>query len=52
MTQKERRRENRRKKHQREALIEMRNMYGNKELTPYNAVLQIRAKEKSTIRLS
>ena len=52
MTQKERRRENRRKKHQREALIEIRNMYGNKDLTPYNAVLQIRAKEKSTIRLS
>jgi hypothetical protein len=52
MTQKERRRENRRKKHQREALIEMRNMYGKKDLTPYNAVLQIRAKGKATIRLS
>lgn len=52
MTQKERRRENRRKKHQREALIEMRNMYGNKDLTPYNAVLQIRTNRKATIRLS
>ena len=52
MTQKERRRENRRKKHQREALIEMRNMYGNKDLTPYNAVLQIRTNGKATIRLS
>ena len=52
MTQKERRTENRRKKHQREALIEMRNMYGNKDLTPYNAVLQIRTKGKATIRLS
>ena len=52
MTQKERRRENRRKKHQREALIEMRNMYGNKDLTPYTAVLQIRTNGKATIRLS
>lgn len=52
MTQKERRRENRRKKHQREALIEMRNMYGKKDLTPYNAVLQLRSNGKATIRLS
>ena len=52
MTQKERRRENRRKKHQREALIEIRNMYGNKDLTPDNAVLQIRTNGKATIRLS
>ena len=52
MSNRAKQRENRRKKHQREALIEMRNMYGNKDLTPYNAVLQIRAKGKATIRLS
>ena len=52
MTQKERRRENRRKKHQREALLEMRNMYGHKDLTPYNAVLQIRTNGKAPIKLS
>ena len=52
MTKNERRGEIRRKKHQREALIEMRNMYGNKDLTPYNAVLQIRTNRKATIRLS
>ena len=51
MTGKERRRANRRKKHQREALLEMRNMYGNKDLTPYNAVLRIRTNEKADIRL-
>lgn len=51
MTGKERRRANRRKKHQREALMEMRNMYGNKDLTPYNAVLQVRTSGKADIRL-
>ena len=51
MTAKERRRANRRKKHQREAMIEMRNMYGNKDLTAYNAVLQIRTNGKADIRL-
>lgn len=51
MTGKERRRANRRKKHQREALLEMRNMSGNKDLTPYNAVLRIRTNEKADIRL-
>ena len=39
MTAKERRRANRRMKHQREALLEMKNMYGNKDQTAYNAVL-------------
>ena len=52
MSNRAKQRENRRKKHQREALIEMRNMYGNKDLTPYNAVLQIRTNRKATIRLS
>ena len=51
MTQKERRRANRRKKHEREAMIEMRNMYGNKDLTAYNAVLQMRTNGKAEIRL-
>ena len=51
MTAKERRRSNRRKKHQQEALLEMRNMYGNKDLTPYNAVLQICTGGKAEIRL-
>lgn len=51
MTAKERRRSNRRKKHQREAMIEMRNMYGNKDLTAYNAVLQIRTHGTAEIRL-
>ena len=51
MTQKERRRENRRKKHQREALIEIRNMYGNKDLTPYNAVLKMKKGKNASITL-
>ena len=51
MTAKERRRANRRKKYQREAMIEMRNMYGNKDLTAYNAVLQIRTNGAAEIRL-
>lgn len=51
MNSKERRRANRRKKHQREAMIEMRNMYGNKDLTAYNAVLQMRTNGKAEIRL-
>jgi hypothetical protein len=51
MTAKERRRANRRMKHQREALLEMKNMYGNKDLTAYNAVLQIRTNGKADIRL-
>ena len=51
MTAKERRRANRRKKHEQEALLEMRNMYGRKDLTAYNAVLQIRTNGKAEIRL-
>ena len=51
MTAKERRRANRRKKYQREALLEMKNMYGNKDLTAYNAVLQIRTNGAAEIRL-
>ena len=51
MTQIERRRANRRKKHEREAMIEMRNMYGNIDLTAYNAVLQMRTNGKAEIRL-
>ena len=51
MTAKERRRANRRKKHQRETLLEMKNVYGNKDLTAYNAVLQIRTNGKADIRL-
>ena len=51
MTSKERRRANRRKKHEREAMLEMRNMYGSRDLTPYNAILQMRANGKAEIRL-
>lgn len=51
MTSKERRRANRRKKHEREAMLEMRNMYGNRDLTPYNAILQMRTNGKAEIRL-
>lgn len=51
MTSKERRRTNRRKKHEREAVLEMRNMFGNKDLTPYNAILQMRTNGKAEIRL-
>ena len=51
MTAKERRRANRRKKHEREAMLEMRNMCGNKDLTPYNAILQMRTNGKAEVRL-
>ena len=51
MRNREKQRENRRKKRQMQALMEMRNMYGNKDLTPYNAVLQIRTNGKADIRL-
>ena len=51
MSTRAKQRENRRKKHQREALLEMKNMYGNKDLTAYNAVLQIRTNGKADIRL-
>lgn len=51
MTAKERRRANRRKKHEREAMLEMRNMCDNKDLTPYNAILQMRTNGKAEIRL-
>ena len=51
MTAKERRRANRRKKHEREAMLEMRNMGGNKDVTPYKAILQWRANGKAELRL-
>ena len=51
MSNRAKQRENRRLKHQREALLEMKNMYGNKDLTAYNAVLQIRTNGKADIRL-
>lgn len=51
MTSKERRRANRRKKHEREAMQQMRNMYGNRDLTPYNAILQMRTNGKAEIQL-
>ena len=51
MSNRAKQRENRRKKPQREALLEMKNMYGNKDLTAYNAVLQIRTNGKAGIRL-
>ena len=51
MTAKERRRANRRKKHEREAMLQMRNLGGNKDLTPYNAILQMRTNGKAEIRL-
>ena len=51
MSNRAKQRANRRKKHQREALLEMKNMYGNKDLTAYNAVLQIRTNGKANIRL-
>ena len=52
MTAKERRRANRRKKHEREAMLEMRNMCGNKDLTPYNAIMQMRTNGKAEILFS
>lgn len=52
MSNRAKQRENRRKKHQKEVFLEMRNMYGHKDLTPYNAVLQIRTGGKATIRLN
>lgn len=51
MSNRAKQRDNRRKKHQREALLEMKNMYGNKDLTAFNAVLQIRTNGKADIRL-
>ena len=51
MSNRAKQREKRRLKHQREALLEMKNMYGNKDLTAYNAVLQIRTNGKADIRL-
>ena len=51
MSNRAKQRENRRKKRQMEALLEMRNLYGNKDLTPYNAILQIRTVGKAEIRL-
>ena len=51
MRDRSRQRENRRKKHAREAMLEMRNAYGNKDLTAYNAVLQIRTNGAAAIRL-
>lgn len=51
MKNRKRQRELRRQKHQREALLEMRNAYGAKDLTAYNAVLQIKTNGKAEIRL-
>ena len=51
MSNRAKQREKRRKKHQRESLLEMKNMYGNKDLTAYNAVLQIRTNGRADIRL-
>lgn len=51
MRNREKQRANRKKKRQQQALLEMRNMYGNKDLTPYNASLQIKTGGKSAIVL-
>ena len=44
-------RENRKKKRQLQALLDVRNMYGQKDLTAYNAVLQMRTNGQAEIRL-
>ncbi len=50
MKDRKRQRENRRQKHQ-EELLDKRNNCGVKDLTAYNAVLQIRSKGKAQIAL-
>lgn len=44
-------RELRKKKRQLQALLETRNMYGQKDLTAFNAVLQMRTNGQAEIRL-
>ena len=44
-------RENCKKKRQLQALLDVRNMYGQKDLTAFNAVLQMRTNGKAEIRL-
>ena len=51
MRNREKQSANRKKKRQQQALLEMRNMYGNKDLTPYNAALQIKTGGKAAIVL-
>lgn len=41
MRNRKKQRENRRKKHMREKLLSTQNEYGNRDLTPYNAVRQM-----------
>ncbi len=50
MKDRKKQRENRKLKHKGE-MIDKYNSFGNKDLTPYNAVLQIRTKDKAAIAL-
>ena len=50
MKDRKKQRENRKLK-QKEEMIDKHNSFGNKDLTPYNAVLQMRTKDKAAIAL-
>ena len=50
MKDRKKQRENRKLKHK-EEMIDKHNSFGNKDLTPFNAVLQMRTKDKAAIAL-
>ncbi len=50
MKDRKKQRENRKLK-QKEEMIDKHNSFGNKDLTPFNAVLQMRTKDKAAIAL-
>ena len=50
MKDRKKQRMNRKVKHK-EEMIDKRNSFGNRDLTPYNAVLQMRTKDKAAIAL-
>ena len=50
MKDRKKQRENRKLKHK-EEMIDKQNSFGNKDLTPYNTVLQMRTKDKAAIAL-
>ena len=50
MKDRKKQRENRKLKHK-EEMIDKHNSFDNKDLTPYNAVLQMRTNEKAAIAL-
>ncbi len=50
MKDRKKQRENRKLKHK-EEMIDKHNSFGIKDLTPYNAVLQMRTKDKAAIAL-